>query len=267
MQVPMTSQHDRRTLLKATGATLVVGSLAGCIAGGQLGSGGESQSDEPKVNHEVRADRTLKVGPAGELAFVSDDITVHPGQTVAWEWKSDTHNIVVENQPEGANWEGTPGPASKVYDTGYRYTHTFETLGEYEYYCQPHQSVGMVGKVTVAPVEETTEKPTETPDEESPATEDDLPIEVGPGGNLEFSPDLVKVPAGTEVTFVWKSDSHNIAVESQPDGANWEGTPDSENTVFDAGYEHCHTFDVSGKYEYYCVPHQSVGEKGTIIVE
>ncbi len=250
-------------MLQATGAMLAGTSLAGCLAGGQIGSKDESKPDEG-----TKADVTIEVGRGGNLTFTPENVTVHPGQTVAWEWKSDTHNIVVEDQPSDANWEGTPGSRSTLYDTGYRYTHTFETVGEYEYFCQPHNAAGMVGTITVAPpAEETTEKLTETTGEQPPATEDDLPVEVGSDGNLEFTPDLLTVPTGTEVTFVWKSDTHNIAVESQPDEANWQGTPGGDGTVYDAGHEYSHTFEVPGEYEYYCVPHQSVGMKGTIIVE
>ncbi|WP_435155095.1 plastocyanin/azurin family copper-binding protein [Haladaptatus sp. DFWS20] len=261
----MTSQHDRRTMLKATGSMLAVGTFAGCLAGGQPGSDGKAKSDD-----ETKANTTLKIGPGGNLTFVSDDVTIHPGQTVAWEWKSDNHNIVVENQPEGANWTGTPGAQTKLYNTGYRYTHTFETVGEYEYYCQPHEAAGMVGTVTVTP-EGTSETTTETTNEaKPPATEDDLPIQVGTKGELVFTPGTerpLKVPAGTEVTFVWQSDTHNIAVESQPEGANWKGSLGDDGKTYDEGYEYSHTFDVPGRYEFYCVPHETVGEKGTIIVE
>ncbi len=255
-------------MLTATGALLAGTSLAGCLAGGHLGASDGPKSDETKTDDEANADRTIQVGPGGELAFVSDDITVHPGQTVAWEWESDAHNIVVQDQPDGANWEGTPGTETKIYDKGYRYTHTFETLGEYEYVCQPHRAAGMVGSVTVAPETETTET-TETTDEKPPATED-CSVEVGPGGNLTFAPGTerpLKIAAGTEVTFVWESDTHNVAVESQPEGANWEGSPGGNGKTYDAGYEFSHTFEVPGKYEYYCVPHETAGMKGAIIVE
>jgi hypothetical protein len=64
-------------------------------------------------------------------------------------WESDNHNIVVDSQPEGAGWEGTEGDASALYNDGYEYSYTFETMGTYEYYCAPHQTSGMVGSITV----------------------------------------------------------------------------------------------------------------------
>jgi hypothetical protein len=74
---------------------------------------------------------------------------VTPGTTVEWVWESDNHNIVVDSQPEGENWEGTEGGASVTYNTGHTYTHTFETLGTYEYACEPHRTAGMLGTVEV----------------------------------------------------------------------------------------------------------------------
>lgn len=215
----------------------------------------------------MKADVTIAVGHGGNLTFAPENVTVHPDQTVGWEWKSDTHNVAVEDHPDDANWKGTPAPVSKVYDRGYRYTHTFETVGEYEYFCQPHQAAGMVGTVTVSPAVTSGTATETTTDGTPPATKDDLPIEVGPGGSLEFAPDLLEVSAGTEVTFVWMSNTHNVAVESQPKRANRPSSPGGDGATYDAGYEYRYTFEVPGEYEYYCVPHETMGMKGTIIVE
>jgi plastocyanin len=93
--------------------------------------------------------KTVQVGPGGELVYTPETLYVSPGTTVVFEWGSDNHNVVVESQPEGANWEGTPGAPEETYDTGYTYEHTFETLGEYSYFCQPHKGVGMVATIVV----------------------------------------------------------------------------------------------------------------------
>jgi plastocyanin len=88
------------------------------------------------------------VGPGGSLVYEPADLEITPGTTVNFVWDSDNHNIVVDSQPDGAEWEGTPG--SDTYDTGYEYSHTFETEGEYAYYCQPHLSAGMEASITVS---------------------------------------------------------------------------------------------------------------------
>jgi len=90
-------------------------------------------------------------------------------------------------------------------------------------------------------------------------------VVVGPDGDLVFSPgtdEALQILPGTTVEFVWESDNHNIVVDSQPEGAGWEGYEEIENTDFT--YEH--TFETLGTYEYYCAPHQTAGMVGTIEV-
>ncbi|GGJ15043.1 hypothetical protein GCM10008995_26080 [Halobellus salinus] len=88
---------------------------------------------------------------------------------------------------------------------------------------------------------------------------------VGPGGDLVFEPgtdDSLQILPGTTVTFTWDSDNHNIVVDSQPEGAGWEGHETIENT----GFTYEHTFETLGTYEYYCAPHQTAGMVATIEV-
>ena len=90
-------------------------------------------------------------------------------------------------------------------------------------------------------------------------------VVVGPGGDLVFSPgtdEPLQITPGTTVTFTWESDNHNIVVDSQPEGAGWEGYETIENT----GFSYEHTFETLGTYEYYCKPHQTAGMVGTVEV-
>jgi plastocyanin len=91
---------------------------------------------------------TVVVGPDGTLVFspgTDEALQIAPGTTVEFVWESDNHNIVVDSQPEGAGWEGY----ETLENTGFTYEHTFETLGTYEYYCEPHRTAGMVGTIEV----------------------------------------------------------------------------------------------------------------------
>lgn len=129
---------SRRAFLRATAMSI-----------GVTGAVGTAAAQEAAAQE---AAATVQVGPGGDLVFTpgtDDPLYVAPGETVAFEWDSDGHNIVVDSQPDGANWEGTAGGPSKLYDTGHSYTHTFETTGTYEYFCQPHKSAGMVGTIIV----------------------------------------------------------------------------------------------------------------------
>ena len=88
-------------------------------------------------------------------------------------------------------------------------------------------------------------------------------VVVGPGGDLVFDPDSLTIAPGDTVHWVWESDDHNIAPQSVPDEADWEGHPEIE----DDGFEYEHTFETEGTYEYVCEPHVSAGMEGSVTVQ
>jgi halocyanin-like protein len=197
---------------------------------------------------------------------------------VTFTWTSNTHNVLIEDQPEGANWEGH----SPIENSGFTLEHTFEAEGVYKYYCEPHLSVGMKGVVVVeqgagGPVVEadygdwfTDTAPGGAVDNFDGTTvdatgQDAVDVEVGAqgnGGTFAFEPPAVRISPGTTVTFDWTSNTHNVLIEDQPEGANWEGHSPIENT----GFSFEHTFETPGVYTYYCEPHLSLGMKGAIVV-
>ncbi|QLH81066.1 plastocyanin/azurin family copper-binding protein [Halosimplex pelagicum] len=85
----------------------------------------------------------------GELAFAPDSFEISTGETVVWVWYSNGHNVRPETTPSGSDFSGTAGGDGDLYDEGHELSVTFETAGEYEYYCAPHQGVGMTGSFTV----------------------------------------------------------------------------------------------------------------------
>ena len=131
----------RGFLCAAVGATAATGAVGKATAQEETESGddypGSGQTEE------------VVVGPGGSLVFEAENLQILQGTTVDFVWDSNGHNIVVESQPEGANWEGTEGGAGDLYDEGHEYSHTFETLGTYEYFCAPHKGAGMVGNIEV----------------------------------------------------------------------------------------------------------------------
>ncbi|MDL0121827.1 MULTISPECIES: halocyanin domain-containing protein [Halobacterium] len=82
------------------------------------------------------------------------------------------------------------------------------------------------------------------------------------GGAYGFGPAAVRVDPGTTVTFDWVSNTHNVAVESQPDSADWGGVEEINNE----GYTDSHTFETAGVYTYFCSPHRAMGMKGAVVV-
>jgi plastocyanin len=113
----MDGKVGRRALLTAATGTAAVAMGGGAAMGQSAGT------------------ETVVVGPGGQLVYEPGTDAPHqilPGTTVEFVWESDNHNIVVESQPEEAEWE-----------------HTFETLGTYDYYCEPHRTAGMVATIEV----------------------------------------------------------------------------------------------------------------------
>jgi len=131
--VDETTPVTRRGLLRAAAGTAVAAGATGTASAAS--EGGESGT------------KTIEVGPGGQAVFSPEETYVKPGTQVKFQWKSDGHNVVPypDQIPDGASWEGE----TQIYDTGHTYTHTFETLGEYGYYCDPHESLGMVGTIIV----------------------------------------------------------------------------------------------------------------------
>jgi len=74
-----------------------------------------------------------------------EPLYISPGTTVNFVWQTNTHNIVVDSQPEGANWAGY----EPIENSGFEYAHTFETMGEYAFHCQPHANLGMEATIIV----------------------------------------------------------------------------------------------------------------------
>jgi halocyanin-like protein len=94
---------------------------------------------------------------------------------------------------------------------------------------------------------------------------DEVTVEVGVdanGGPYGYGPAAVRVSPGTAVTFEWVSDTHNVAVESQPEDADWSGDEEISNE----GHSYSHTFETEGVYQYFCAPHRGMEMKGAVVV-
>jgi hypothetical protein len=87
------------------------------------------------------------VFPGKTLQLVSGRVAKAPMErrTVRFEIESGSHSVTAyeDRIPTGA----------EAFDSGVMsdggFEHTFDTLGTYDYYCTPHQSMGMVGRIVV----------------------------------------------------------------------------------------------------------------------
>lgn len=150
-----TPQFGRRTLLRAA----VGGTTAAATLGGLARTGTAQQS----------GGTTRVVEMTDTLVFAPESIIVAPGDTVVWENVGNAgHSVTAyeDSLPEGASYFASGGfetesAARRAYSPGdaasgdvvggETYRHTFDVEGVYEYFCIPHETVGMVGSVDVRP--------------------------------------------------------------------------------------------------------------------
>ncbi|MFC4408754.1 plastocyanin/azurin family copper-binding protein [Haloarchaeobius iranensis] len=116
---------------------------------------------------------------------------------------------------------------------------------------------------TAEPTETATPTTTSVPAEER---EPALVVDVAADG-FSFAPETFSVAVGDTVHWVWRSSGHNVRVREKPDDSDWTGTPGTASDTYGEGYLHAHTFRASGRYEYYCAPHQTLGLEGSFEVE
>jgi len=88
---------------------------------------------------------TVMVGSeanGGNFGFDPVAVKVSSGTTVTWEWtgKGSTHNVVADD----GSFE-----SDLTSETGFTFEQTFDSVGEYKYFCEPHKSMGMKGVVVV----------------------------------------------------------------------------------------------------------------------
>ncbi len=108
----------------------------------------EGMPEEPSQTAEVLLET------AGQQYHYKPHIVwIEPGGTVTWRLESGSHDAVAYHpnndkplrMPEAAD----PWQTELLTEAGATGEHTFETEGVYNYYCTPHESLGMVGTVIV----------------------------------------------------------------------------------------------------------------------
>ena len=117
-----------RTLLVLMTVVLLAGVVQGDF---------EAQTDEPETV-VITVDIT-------NLRFSPSQVTITEGDTVRFFWSGQAlpHNAVETN---GVFDSGEPERA-----VDYSYTFERGSNGTYDFVCEPHESMGMVGQITVEP--------------------------------------------------------------------------------------------------------------------
>ena len=80
------------------------------------------------------------------LRFTPSSVTIDEGDTVRFFWGGQAlpHNAI--------EVDDTFNSGEPESDVDYSFTFEFGTAGEYDFFCEPHRSVGMEGVVVVNPV-------------------------------------------------------------------------------------------------------------------
>src|ERR1700730_18092863 len=156
---------------------------------------------------------TVTVGNGG-LFFTPSSITIQPGDTIQWTWSSSVHSST----------SGSPGSPNGIWDSGIlnqgaTFSHTFNTVGSFSYYCTPHGGCcGMIGTVTVS-----TPTPSPTP----------TPTPVMISGTVSYCSNPVPGPVpnvtltltGTASDSTLSDSSGNYQFSSLADGGTYTVTP------------------------------------------
>ncbi|MBX0298140.1 plastocyanin/azurin family copper-binding protein [Haloarcula nitratireducens] len=82
-------------------------------------------------------------------------------------------------------------------------------------------------------------------------------------GNNYFDPIGLHVEPGTTVRFEIAAGAHSAT--AYPDRVPADGTAFDSGTISQGSFEH--TFESPGTYDYYCIPHKTVGMVGRIVVD
>jgi halocyanin-like protein len=290
---------NRRQFLQRS-ALVGLAATAGCVSGSTTGNpgtatDGESPTSEPTTSsgeltppdnldawledangydgepttYGVDAQPSINVGePFNDtMAFYPAVIEIAPMTPVRWEWTGHggQHNVVA--------LDGTFDSGRTNAQSGTCYHYVFDETGEYPFVSEPRRDSGMKGAIIVREPPSTGNEAVDqwmsnagsfdgtVVDRTDTAT---TTVRVGTEGNqgdFAFDPPVLHVSTDTTVVWEWTGDggAHNVSFE--------DIDVESGDPAAEAGTTFEHAFAESGTYLYACLPHQSLGMKGAIIVE
>ena len=161
----------RRRLLAAGGgiATVAIAGLAGCVGAqrdpnytppteapqdeGQSGGGGATDGGGGGPSRSASATVNMVSTSGGDQVFEPDVVWLEAGGTVTFVNESGTHSATAYAEANDKPKRIPDG--AEAFDSGLKteqgaeFTHTFETEGVYDYFCLPHEALGMIGTIVV----------------------------------------------------------------------------------------------------------------------
>jgi plastocyanin len=149
----MTDSTRRRFLRRATtaAATASLASLAGCS--GLLAEESAQSTPVDYTLPDATPSAEVRMGPQGSNRYEPAIVRVEEGGTVTWTNVSRNHSATayapVHDYPRRIPEGGEAWDTGVLLGSDKAASHTFETPGVYDYYCTPHEPLGMVGTVVV----------------------------------------------------------------------------------------------------------------------
>ena len=115
------------------------------------------------IYNEYEGETKVVTVDSTNLRFSPETITLQEGDSVRFFWSGE---LLPHNAVEDSGLFDTGEPSTEV---DYTYTFSFGENGTYEYVCEPHEDLGMVGTIIVEPNPELLQNNSVEPDEGSDA--------------------------------------------------------------------------------------------------
>ena len=115
------------------------------------------------IYNEYEGETKIVTVDSTNLRFSPNTITLMEGDSVRFFWSGE---LLPHNAVEDSGLFDTGEPSTEV---DYTYTFSFGENGTYEYVCEPHEDLGMVGTIIVEPNPELLQNNSVEPDEGSDA--------------------------------------------------------------------------------------------------
>lgn len=141
----------RRAVLKAAGVT-ATGSLTG-LAGCSSSTPEANSGTEAPSNGDTNT--VLMVTDGSTYYFDPIGLFVESGETITFEIDSGSHSATAYKEGNGPATVTRIPDGAEAWDSGTlsqqgaTFEHTFETTGTHDYFCTPHKSLEMVGRIVV----------------------------------------------------------------------------------------------------------------------
>ena len=202
--------------------------------------------------------------PSSIEGTTNPTLELEAGKTYEIFWENtdnQPHNVVIEDA------EGNNLVESEIINTGTQTVQFTATAEMVSYYCAVHPSsmrgdVSVSGGSTATATATSTATETQTQTEASGGETHEVSMVTTDGGDYYFDPIGLHVQPGDTISWTIESGSHNTVSYDEripEDAETW-------NTDIISQGSHELTFDVEGTYDYYCMPHQTLGMVGRFVV-